>query len=155
MSKRNKIILLVVGIVLLISLIYVATHQKEEISEYDFQELYLEKADMVNFKEASELFHNDVIMDYEDYVQFCIEWNLQQNYTDSGKYAIHAKMYDGVRSSEIDEIIRTGSHIDAIGICYGAVNTEYITVDFLVIPVKNKVKTITYMERIDGTYVNK
>ena len=115
---------------------------EKEIEEYNFQELYLEKADMTDFKEASELFHTDKVMTYDEYVQFCVEWNLEQVYDKEGKYAIHAKMYDGVRSTDMDKVIQKGKHIDAIAICYGAVNTEYITIDFLVIPVNNKIKTI-------------
>lgn len=149
MSKINKVILFCIGLVVFIILIFVFLNKKEEMKEYDFQELYLEKEEMVNFKEASELFHQDKVLTYDEYVEFCVEWNLEQRYTTNGKYAIHAKMYDGVRSSEMVEIIRKGNHIDAIAICYGAVNTDYITIDFLVIPVKNNVKTITYMEQID------
>ncbi len=149
MSKTSKIILGCIAVVLLVVSVYIIKNYKEEIIEYDFQELYLEKEEMVNFKEASELFHQDIVMTYDEYVEFCVEWNLEQKYTDNGKYAIHAKMYDGVRSSEMYEIMRKGSHIDAVAVCYGAVNTDYITIDFLVIPVKNYVKTITYMERID------
>lgn len=150
MSKRNKLILFGVGLVLLIVLIFVATHQKEEITEYDFQELYLDKADVVDFNEAKDLFYQRTIMNYDEYVQFCVEWNLPQTYTNEKKmYAVAANMYDGVRSADIDEIQRVGKRVNVYGLCYGAVNTEYITIDFVVIPVKNNVKEIMYMEKID------
>lgn len=152
MKKVNKNVLLAMGLIfiVIISVIFkIITSKEKEIEEYNFQELYLEKADMTDFKEASELFHTDKVMTYDEYVQFCVEWNLEQVYDKEGKYAIHAKMYDGVRSTDMDKVIQKGKHIDAVAICYGVVNTEYITIDFLVIPVKNKIETITYMERID------
>lgn len=152
MKKLSKNIILVIGLILVIVfsiVLKVASLREKEITEYDFQELYLDKADITDFKEASKLFHTDKVMTYDEYVEFCVQWNLNQVYDKDGKYAIHARMYEGVRGVDIHKVIQKRNHVDAIGVCHGAANAEFITIDFLVIPVKNKVETITYMELLN------
>lgn len=74
--------------------------------QYSFQRAgYQDSDNYSNFSEQAEDFDKKDFLTYDEYVEFCRYWGLEQKFTDTTKaYAVYSEMWRGVMNFEVENI---------------------------------------------------